>query len=160
MEKWIGGLTAVLIVTGMATLVSSSLQNPPYWEGSVMLVEDSQITVVAGDDFKSYTISGTSALAALDAAATAGGFDYTINDDWYDQYGALLVDSIANRAGDAFNGWQYWVNYPEEPLPWTSADKHELQNGDVIHWYYGGYGSTPDSSSMVILIHVSVSTHL
>jgi hypothetical protein len=67
-----------------------------------------------------------------------------------------LVDSIAGYDSDVLNGWQYWVNYPLEPLPWDSADKYNLKDGDIIAWYYGGYGTTPESSSIVIMIQVAI----
>ena len=54
-------------------------------------------------------------LAALIRAAEAGGFNYTINDSWYDDYGSLRPDEVAGRSEDGAEGWLYWVNYPDEP---------------------------------------------
>jgi hypothetical protein len=130
--------------------------DPPFWEGNVTLVADTAFTVVVDSSGESYDVSRTTALGALDAAAAQGGFSYTINDEWYDQYGALLVDSIAGKSGSGIDGWQYWVNYPDEPLPWTGVDSYELADGDTVDFFYGGYGVTPDTSAMLIRIHTSI----
>ena len=128
------------------------------WEGDVTLIENTTFTVTAHDSGESYEINQTTALGALDAAAEIGGFDYTVSDEWYASWGSLLVDSIAGKENDpvTWDGWMYWVNYPDDPMPMVGANLYELEDGDVVTFYYGGMSTTPDNSSMVILIHVHI----
>ena len=144
------------IFAGLLLLFPIAMASEPYWEGDVTLIKNTSFTVTAHNSGKNYTISYTTALGALDAASKIGNFDYTVNDEWYEQYGSLLVDSIAGRKNEGMNGWQYWVNYPDEPLPWVGADKYEVKDGDTVDFFYGGFGTTPDNTDMLIRIHVHV----
>ena len=128
----------------------------PFWEGDVTLVKNTTFEVTAYNSGKTYKLSSTTALGALDKASKKGNFDYTVNDKWYQQYDSLLVDSIAGKKNEGMNGWQYWVNYPNESMPWTGADKYQLKDGDTVDWFYGGYGKNPDTASMLIRIHVHI----
>ncbi|KAA0007605.1 MAG: DUF4430 domain-containing protein [Thermoplasmata archaeon] len=132
----------------------------PFWEGDVTLVKNTTFVVTAHNSGKTYKLSSTTALGALDRASKEGNFDYTVNDKWYKQYGSLFVDSIAGKKNEGVNGWQYWVNYPDEPLPWIGADKYQLKDGDTVDWFYGGYGKNPDTASMLIRIHVHIVTDI
>ena len=127
-----------------------------YWNGSVSLGSGT-FNVTADDSGKEYTINRTCALAALIRAAEKGGFNYTISDSWYESWGSLSVTSIAGRASDpvTYDGWCYWVNYPDDPIPMVGANKFELNDGDVVTWYYGGMGSAPNNTDMRIRIGVS-----
>jgi len=132
----------------------------PFWEGDVTLVKNTTFEVTAHNSGKIYNVSSTTALGALDKASEKGNFDYTVTDKWYKQYGSLFVDSIAGKKNEGMNGWQYWVNYPDEPLPWIGADKYQLEDGDTVDWFYGGYGTNPDTASMLIRIHVHIVTDI
>ncbi|MEA1907721.1 MAG: dockerin type I repeat-containing protein, partial [Euryarchaeota archaeon] len=105
-----------------------------------------------------YTINRTCALAALIGAAEVGGLDYTINDSWYVSYGSLRPDSVAGKSEVGWDGWMYWVNYPDDPSPSCTADHFELNDSDVVTWYYGGMGASPDNTDMLIRIGVSITS--
>jgi len=128
------------------------------WGGNVTLTENTTITVTAHNSGESYEINQTTALGALDAASESGGFNYTVSDEWYASWGSLMVDSIAGKESDpvTWDGWLYWVNYPDDPMPMVGVNRYEVENGDVVTYYYGGMSTTPDNSSMVIRIHVHV----
>jgi len=123
------------------------------WSGEVAL-DSGTLTLTADNSGEEYTINQTCALAALIRAADAGGFNYTINDSWYDDYGSLRPDSIAGRSEEGGDGWLYWVNYPDEPSPSRTADHVELSGGDVVTWYYGGMDSVPDATDMLIWVRI------
>jgi len=123
------------------------------WEGSVA-PGSGTLDLIADNSGKEYPINGSSALAALIRAADAGGFNYTINDSWYDDYGSLRPDSIAGRSEEGGDGWLYWVNYPDEPSPSRTADHVELSGGDVVTWYYGGMETVPDETDMLIWVRI------
>jgi len=144
-----------LLMVMPITIVESHTTPQPFWEGSVTLVENTTCVIKAKSG-KTYEIDYVTALGALDKAAKKGNFSYTVDDSWYAQYGALFVDSIAGKKNKGMDGWQYWVNYPNDPIPMTGADKYKVKNGDTVDWFYGGYGSNPDNAKMLIRIHVNV----
>ncbi len=117
------------------------------WRGDVTLGSGT-FNVTADDSGKEYTINRTCALAALIRSAEEGGFNYTISDSRYESYGSLSVTSIAGRENDPviYDGWCYWVNYPDDPMPMVGGNKFELNDGDVVTWYYGGMGASPDNT--------------
>ena len=123
------------------------------WEGSVA-PGSGTLDLIADNSGKEYTINQTCVLAALIRAADAGGFNYTINDSWYDDYGSLHPDSIAGRSEDGGEGWLYWVNHPDEPSPSRTADHVELSGGDVVTWYYGGMETVPDATNILIRVRI------
>lgn len=153
--KWEMLLIGLLILMPLQGMHTIAMNTPPFWEGDVVLIKNTTFTVVA-ESGKSYTISYTTALGALDMASKAGNFSYTVSDEWYEQFGSLLITSIAGKKNEGTNGWQYWVNYPDEPLPWVGADKYEVKDGDTVDFFYGGFGITPDTTEMLIRIHVHV----
>ena len=164
-------LSAILLISAMPVLaMASSTEQETLWKGCVAL-EEGTFDVTAYNSGESYTIDRTTALGALDAAAEKGEFGYTVNDQWYQYYGALYVDSIADiwpevTVEDSITyywGWMYWVNYPEEPMPWVGAEWYDVEYGDVVDWYYGSgwfnenwiwHVDTPDTASVLIRIHV------
>ena len=129
---------------------------PTFWSGDVSLGSGT-FNVTADDSGKEYTINRTCALAAIVRAAEKGGFNYTISDSWYESWGSLSVTSIAGRESDpvTWDGWCYWVNYPDDPMPMVGGNKFELNDGDVVEWYYGGMGSAPNNTDMLIRIETS-----
>jgi cobaltochelatase CobN len=129
------------------------------WDGEVDLTSGT-VNVTADNSGVEYTINSTCAMYALVKSAEAGGFNYSISDAWYDDYGgALYFDMINDRWEDPVNwyGWLYWVNYPDDSSPTVCANSYELNDGDVVTWYWGsGMGATPDSSDMIIQIRVTI----
>ena len=134
------------------------LPDPLFWEGEVTLTENATTTVTAHDSGASYEINQTTALGALAAAAAAGGFNYTVSDKWYASWGSLLVDSIAGKWNDpvTWDGWLYWVNYPDDPMPGVGPNKYEVEDGDLVTFYYGGMSATPENTPMLLRIRVRV----
>jgi len=128
------------------------------WQGDVILINGTTFDVTANSSV-SYVINRTTALGALDAAAEDGIFNYTVNDDWYASWGSLFVDSIADIASEGYNGWMYWVNYPEDPMPGVGADQFVLEDGDVVTWYWSSsMDMTPVNSSILVEINVTVTS--
>ncbi|MEA1905442.1 MAG: dockerin type I domain-containing protein, partial [Euryarchaeota archaeon] len=81
-----------------------------------------------------------------------GGFDYTINDSWYESYGTIYVAEI-----DGVSDWMYWVNYPDDPSPMVGSSACELADGDTVVWYHAdSMESTPENTDMLIRIGVSI----
>jgi hypothetical protein len=111
-EWYYGGMGSAPNNTDMLIRIETSYD---YWNGGVPLGSGT-FNVTADDSGKEYTINRTCALAAVIRAAEKGGFSYTINDSWYESYGAIYVDAI-----DGVNGWMYWVNYPDDPSPMVGA---------------------------------------
>ncbi len=127
------------------------------WEGDVNLFENAKFRVIAKSG-KEYRINHATALGALNEASKIAEFSYTVDDSWYIQYGSLLIDSINGIKNEGMKGWQYWVNYPDEPLPWVGADKYEVKEGDTVDWFYGDFSSNPGNCEILIRIHVHVSS--
>jgi outer membrane protein assembly factor BamB len=126
------------------------------WEGDVTLVKNTICTVTAHDSGECYELNQTTALGALFAASEAGIFNYTVSDEWYTSWGCLLVESIADIASDpvTWDGWLFWVNYPNDSMPMVGVNQYEVKEGDVVTYYYGGMSATPANSARVITIHV------
>jgi hypothetical protein len=127
------------------------------WQGDITLTHGTTFNVTAHNSGKSYVLNRTTALGALDTASEKGDFNYTVSDEWYVRYGSLLVDSIADIPGVGLDGWMYWVNYPEEPMPMVSVNQYELEDGDVVTFYWSSsMGMTPENSSKVLIFNVTV----
>jgi outer membrane protein assembly factor BamB len=129
-----------------------------FWEGEVTLTANTTFNVTAQNSGESYELNRTTALGALAAVAEQGNFNYTLSDLWYASFNALQVDSIGETANSVTEYWLYWVNYPTESSPIVGVNAYDLDDGDVITYYYGGSTATPDNASKVITIHVCVLT--
>jgi hypothetical protein len=157
-------LLGVLLITLMPSIYAENIyrkdtlycNDPPFWEGTVTLIKKATFKVNAPTSGKTYTVFCTTALGALDRASRRGNFGYTIDDQWYDQFGSLLVDSIAEKEGGGFDGWQYWVNYPNEPIPYVGVDQYQVKEGDVVDFFYGGFDLNPDTATMLIRIYIHI----
>jgi hypothetical protein len=112
-----GGMSTTPDNSPMVIRIHVHVQSPVLWEGEVTLIENTTVNMIAYNSGESYEINQTTALGAFDAAAEAGGFKYTVSDEWYASWGSLMVDSIAGKANDpvTWDGWLYWVNYPDDP---------------------------------------------
>ena len=122
------------------------------WSGSVSLADGQTFTVTPfNNESARYTINRTSALGVLDAAATKGGFNYTVLER---EWGTFLY-SIGGIAYNETSGdsWVYSVNgVPAE----VGAADYSLADGDVITYWYGAWGSTPETADAVVTITVSI----
>ncbi|MCW3135542.1 MAG: DUF4430 domain-containing protein [Canidatus Methanoxibalbensis ujae] len=135
-------------------LLNISLEAPQeiIWQGDVTLINGTTFCVTAHNSGREYVVNRTTALGALDAAAHAGGFNYTVSDEW----GILFVDSIADIPNEGWSGWMYWVNYPDEPMPMVGAAEYVVEDGDVVTWYWSSMNMTPENSPKLLIINVTV----
>jgi hypothetical protein len=146
----------IFVVFIMAMIITPACFCENGWEGDVTLIKNAKFRVYAKSG-REYKINHATALGALNEASKIAGFSYTIDDSWYAQYGSLLVDSIWGIKNEGMKGWQYWVNYPDEPLPWIGADKYEVKENDTVDWFYGDFSSNPSNCEILIRIHVHLS---
>ncbi|MFO8078563.1 MAG: hypothetical protein R6U21_07990 [Thermoplasmatota archaeon] len=157
MKQWTSiiciSIFLMISVTGIQQ-TTATISDPPYIEDDLMLPADSTIRLFADTSGSYYNISATSALAALGFASTLADFEYKISDEY--SFG-LFVYELDDWINSASDGWQYWVNYPdEETPPMVAAEDYELETGDTIDWFYGGYGVTPETSEIDIKLHITV----
>jgi len=125
------------------------------WNGRIDLTSGT-VNVTADNSGEKYLINSTCAMYATIRAAEAGGFNYSINDSWWDDYGGLYFDMINDRHESGSTGWLYRVNYPDGSQP-PSPNLCELEDGDLVTWYWGiNMGATPDNSDMLIRIEVAI----
>ncbi len=125
-----------------------------FWGGDVTLIENTTVNVTAYNSGESYAINQTTALGALDAAADAGEFNYTVSDEWYTSYGSFLLTSIAGIENEPWPGDTWYIYINNESAPY-GLGLNMLGNGDTVSFFYGEYG-IPDNASTVIRIHVLI----
>jgi len=158
----------IFLFVGIAALpaMASALPNDSYsgtvneeqqeilWQGDVTLTNGTMIIVTAHNSGVEHVVNSTTAFGALDAAATAGAFNYTATDEW----GFIFADSIADVAQEGWSGWMYWVNYPAEPMPMVGSTDHKVEDGDVVTWYWSSsMEMTPADSPRLVIINAAVS---
>ena len=123
------------------------------WSGTVTLTDGQTFTVTPFNNASAtYTINRTSALGALDAAAaTTGGFNYTVQET---AWGAFLY----SIGGIAYNetSWDSWLYAVNGVTAGVGAADYQLADGDVVTYWYGAWGSTPDTTGAVVIITVSI----
>ena len=118
------------------------------YEGMVSLTPEATFDVTAyylNSEGTSYSVSETTPLGALQAAATAAGFTYAVTDKKYDS-GVLLLDDIGSYPY-VKNGseWYAYVNGVYKDGYATADDGLnlvELVNGDEVEFYYADIAST------------------
>lgn len=113
---------------------------------------------------KTYEINATSALASLYKANNSEmnveegrvevGFEITVDDSWYDQYGSFFVDSImgVSNAADWSKWWSIWNETGQISV---GANLYDLSNGETIYYCYGD-GSSLDTCSVLLAINATV----
>lgn len=124
---------------------------------SVTLYQDSKKRLTI--DEKSYTLSGTNALSALLTVAEENNYHYQISDEFYNVFDSFLVTSLMDIENVGMDGWQYWVNYPIDDIPMVGANNYELENGDMVSWFYSVFDenkTNPDTSDHVINIDITI----
>ena len=148
--------TTMIFVLIAASLLVPMASAEEVWNGSVDLLPGT-VNVTADNSGEEYTISSTCAMYATIRAAEAGGFNYSISDAWWDDYGSLYFDMIYDRHESGSIGWLYWVNYPDGSSPTVGSNCYELTDGDAMVWYWGsGMGTLPEDSDMLIRIKVAI----
>ena len=88
-------------------------------------------------------ISGTNALAALDAASLAGEFYYHVRVTGFGPF----VDQIGRYPGEGFSGWSYKVNGVSPPI---GADQATVKAGDTVLWYWSTFTEQGGSPTLVL----------
>jgi hypothetical protein len=106
-------------------------QTSTIWSGNVTF---STSTITDNED-KVHTFNYPTAVGALDAAATAGGFSYVVKS-------SLYVKEVAGEAEDTtdfvhFPGWLYRVNWVSSSV--GAADYALSDDEEEVLWYYGGF---------------------
>ena len=122
------------------------------WGGSVSLADGQTFEVTPfNNESAVYTINRTSALGALDAAATKGGFNYTIQETAWGPF-LYSIGGIAYNE-TTWDSWLYSVNgVPAE----VGAADYSLKDGDVVTYWYGPWGSSPETARAAVNITVSI----
>ncbi|MCT8336492.1 DUF4430 domain-containing protein [Methanoculleus sp. Afa-1] len=122
------------------------------WEGAVSLTDGQTFTVTPFNNAsETYTFNRTSALGALDAAATAGGFNYTVQETTWGPF-------LYSIGGIAYNetSWDSWIYSVNGVTADVGAADYQLTDGGVVTYWYGAWGSTPDTAGAVVNITVSI----
>jgi hypothetical protein len=81
------------------------------------------------------------ALEALEAASKAGEFYYHVEQTNFGPY----VDQIGRYAAGGAGGWVFKVNGASPPV---GADKVELEDGDVVLWYWATFTEAGGSPTL------------
>lgn len=119
------------------------------WKSNVSIPDDDfDLTMMSGN---LRDVRWETALGALFKAADEGGFDVQVNDSFLESYG-LNVESIGGHRSEDGRIWRYWVNYPEESAPVVGPDRFDLVDGDMVTFYLGGRGASPDDSLRVEVV--------
>ncbi len=115
------------------------------FDGAVALTEEN-FTVTAYDSGVDYEVKQLTPLGALDAAATASGFDYNVTDKKFADKGILMLDDIGeyryNKVNDSVKwAWSCAVNgyvLDDWGYPGTEGlNVYELLDNDVVYYFYG-----------------------
>ena len=156
MKQWtIIACTSLFLITIFSGIhqTTAMISDPAYVEENLVLPAESTIRLFAETSGSYYNISATTALSALEFASILADFEYKLSDEY--SFG-LFVYELDDWSNSGSDGWQYWVNYPDEKSPMVAAEDYELETGDTIDWYYGGYRTTLESSEVNIKLHITI----
>jgi frataxin-like iron-binding protein CyaY len=146
--------TAGTVVNITVSIPATPTPTPGLWSGTVALTEGETFPVTPfNNESAVYTVNRTSALGALDAAATAGGFNYTLKEESWGSY-------LYSIAGIAYNetSWDSWLFMVDGVTAGVGAADYQLADGDVVTYWYGAWDSPPESAGAVVNITVSIPT--
>jgi hypothetical protein len=87
--------------------------------------------------------TGSNALAALDAASSAGEFYYHVQTTAFGPF----VDQIGLYPGAGFNGWSYKINGVSPPV---GADQATIKDGDAVLWYWSTFTEQGGSPTLLL----------
>jgi hypothetical protein len=128
---WTAGAHATHATTYTGTHVRIVAQNETFYDDTVYVSSDG--CTVTDDASVVHELTGANALCALDAAASQGGFDYSVS--YYDSFGFLL-SSVGENTGDWTN---YWLYYVDNESPAVGMSDLQLNDGDELLLTFGGY---------------------
>ncbi|KAF1078782.1 PQQ-binding-like beta-propeller repeat protein [Methanogenium sp. MK-MG] len=137
-----------------------------------VVIFDGSVTVVEGETFSfvpsnnasaSYTVNRTTDLAALDIAATTGGFTFNASDAWYADYGSFLLEDIDGVTNDDWqtenaHSWSIYLN--DAPAP-VGLGANDLTDGDTLTFYFcptdpDTWAALIDEATYIVEIDVTV----
>ena len=126
---------------------NSGTQDPVYFlPDSTFTKKDS-----GGND---HTFKYRTAVGALEKASQILGMPYEIKDTSMGPY-IRCVNNICEKSQGAESGWMYWVNYGFEDSPSLPASEYELQEGDVLTWFFSeSIGGEPNTALYSLKITV------
>ena len=123
------------------------------FDDEIALTPNETFTLTAYTSNESYTVSKTTPLGALQAAATASGFTFDVTDKKYDSSKVLLLDNIGNyKYVKGGSKWYAYVNDVYKDGYDNAADGLnliELVDGDRVEFYYAAGIATPTDHNAV-----------
>lgn len=122
------------------------------WSGNGTLLTDRTLEIPTTNNVSANrTTDQRSVLGALDAAATLGGFNYTVREEEWGPFiysiGGIQYDETT---GDA---WFFMVNNMTAAV---NAGAYLLQDGDLVTFWYGPEDSTPGIADYVVTFRASI----
>jgi hypothetical protein len=150
MHRIKGILLSLLLITGLCLGLMPAI--PAFaamdvlYDGTVILTPGETFDVTAYNSGLIHSISQTTPLGALDAAATAADFTYAVSDKKMEQKGILLLDDIDIYTYDNPGEWYVYVNDIYKDGFADSADGlnvFEVVDGDTVEFYYAADISDP-----------------
>lgn len=88
-----------------------------------------------------FSVPGTNALDALDAASARGEFYYHVTQFSFGPF----VDQIGRFRAEGTNGWAFKVNGVSPPV---GANSVTLEDGDVVLWYWATFSEQGGSPTL------------
>jgi hypothetical protein len=132
----VGGILLALALAGPALAVRAHVRvesaHATIWGATEPLVRPVHGTFRPPDGPK-VTVSGPTALGALERASRRGEFYYRVQATSFGPY----VDRIGRRAAKGSSGWTFKVNHVLAPV---GADAMTLKRGDHLLWYWATFG--------------------
>ena len=127
---------------------------PVRWNGTISLTGETTFSIhPVNDPTATITVNRTTALGALDTAADAGSFEYAVkSSDW-----GPFIDSIGGVAYNATT-WDSWLYMVNGAVAEVGAADYNLSDGDVVTYWYGAWGSTPEEALDRVTITVRIPT--
>jgi hypothetical protein len=87
--------------------------------------------------------TAANALQVLEAASLAGEFYYNVQQTSFGPY----VDQVGRYASSGSSGWVFKVNGVSPPV---GADQVELDDGDVVLWYWATFSAAGGPRTLVL----------
>jgi hypothetical protein len=121
--------TTQVVEVNITVTVRVEGQTSTIWSGEVSFAT----SAMTDEEGTTHYIDHPTALGALDAAATAGGFSYVVKS-------SLYVKEVAGEAEDTTDKvhWPGWLHRVNWVSAWVAAADNDLSDGDEVLWYYGG----------------------
>jgi len=156
-QQTTGNATAVIRIT----VVEEHFPTILFW-GNVTL-NPGTFDFIAYNSGVEYQIDSLTPHGALDAASKIAGFEYNATDKKWASMGTMLLDDVAEYNYDSSVTpklcWAYEVNGVKKN-DFSSTEGisvYRVYDGDVVMFYYGEDGDTPDNATALIIATVNIS---